>query len=433
MRRTNLSQNSSIKAIVSWCLYDWACASYSIIVTTFIFATYFTTSVAENKIVGTYQWANATSLAGIIIATASPLFGAIADYGGHHKRWLLFFTGMCVIFSALLWFAYPAVSAVPFTLTCLVVGTVGLEVAMVFYNAFLPQLAPKDYLGRVSGWGWGSGYLGGIVALSLALVVFIKSNWFSLDTQTAQQVRICGPFVAIWFSVFAIPLFLFVPSKVSGHLPMRRAIREGTRQLWSTIKTLPTEKNIFLYLISHMIYTDGLNTLFVFGGIYAAGTYGMSFEEVLLFGITMNISAGLGAIFLGWMDDVVGSKKTVIISLFCLAILGLPMLFLHHKNAFWAVALLLCLFVGPVQSASRSLMVRLIGDKKLSTEMFGLYALSGRITAFIGPWLFGLMTLLFDSQRVGMATVLVFFVIGAILMLPIQSNQENDGMKRTSS
>src|SRR3990167_879975 len=131
-------KQASIVSIGAWCLYDWACASFSIIVTTFIFATYFTTQVAKDQILGTYQWANAASIAGIIIAISSPLFGAIADHGGHHKRWLAFFTGMAVVFSALLWFAYPSPHAVYSTLVCVVLGTIGYEVSQVFYNAFLP-------------------------------------------------------------------------------------------------------------------------------------------------------------------------------------------------------------------------------------------------------------------------------------------------------
>lgn len=410
--------------IAAWCMYDWASASYSIIVMTFIFATYFTTKVAQNEIVGTYQWADATSIAGIIIALSSPLFGAIADHGGHHKRWLFFFTAMAVVSSALLWYAYPNVNSVTLTLVCLVFGTIGLEVALVFYNSFLPQLAPKEYLGRISGWGWGSGYIGGILALSIALVVFVRSNWLSLDTSTAAQIRICGPFVAAWYFVFAMPLFFMVPPLSSTFKPLPQAVRAGWNDLWRTLKKLPSEKNIFLYLISHMIYTDGLNTLFIFGGIYAAGTYGLSFEEVLLFGITMNIAAGFGAISLAWVDDLLGSKATVIFSLVCMICFGIPLLLLHDKSTFWAMALILCLFVGPVQSASRSLMVRLMADKSASTEMFGLYALSGRITAFIGPWLFGEMTKSFDSQRAGMGTVLVFFAIGALLLIPIRVSKK---------
>lgn len=414
------SKNGSIIAIAAWCLYDWACASFSIIVITFIFATYFTTKVAEDQIIGTYQWANAMSIAGLIIAFSSPLFGAIADHGGYHKRWLFVFTAMAVLFSGLLWFAYPTHLAVYFTLFCVVLGTVGYEVAQVFYNAFLPGLAPKKYLGRISGWSWGAGYLGGILALTIALIVFIRTNIFSLDTTISEQIRICGPFAALWYGLFAIPLFIFVPSITKGGKPMPAAVRAGIKEIFNTLRKLPKEKNILLYLVAHMVYADGLNTLFAFGGIYAAGTYGLSFQEVLVFGITMNIAAGLGAMLLAWVDDYLGSKPTILLSLSCLLLFTFPLLFMQHKYMFWAMALLVAAFVGPVQSASRSLMVHLISKKQMSAEMFGLYALSGRITAFVGPWLLGFVTLTFHSQRVGMGTVLVFFLIGGLLLLPVK-------------
>lgn len=412
--------NNRKLAIAAWCLYDWACASYSIIVVTFIFSTYYTTRIAADQITGTYQWANATSIAGIIIAIASPVVGSIADYRGYHKYWLFGFTAIAIIFSALLWFAYPSVDYIYYTLTCVIISTIAYEVAQVFYNSFLPTLAPKQYLGRISGIGWGSGYIGGIIALTIALFFFVRSHFSFLDTATAAQIRICGPFVAIWYGLFALPFFFFVPKLTSASLPIAKAISAGMKELANTLRQLPHEKDISLYLLSHMIYTDGLNTLFAFGGIYAAGTYGLSFEEVLVFGITMNITAGIGAIALGWMDDFFGSKQTVVISLIFLTILGVPLLLLHDKYMFWCVALLLCLFVGPVQSASRSMMVRLIASKSAHAEMFGLYALSGKITAFIGPWILGVVTLQFSSQRVGMGTVLVFFALGALSLLPVR-------------
>ena len=419
------AKNSRL-AIVSWCLYDWACASFAIIVTTFIFATYFTLHIADNPIRGTYLWANATAIAGIIIAIASPLFGAIADHGGDHKKWLLFFTSVAVICTSLLWFAYPSPSSIYFTLICVVLGTIGYELSQVFYNVFLPAIADKKYLGRISGWGWGSGYLGGIVALTVALMFFIKSSSTWFNHVTFEQVRICGPFAGAWYALFALPMFLFVPSIMQNKKTLIQATKLGTSELISTIKKLPRQKNILLYLFSHMIYADGLNTLFAFGGIYAAGTFGLTFEEVLLFGITMNITAGIGAILLGHLDDKLGSKRTIILSLMCLIVIGAPMLFLHHKYIFWAVALGLCLFVGPVQSASRSLMVRLIADKNAKGEMFGLYALSGRITAFVGPWLLGEMTMRSGSQRVGMATIFAFFLFGMLTLLPVIEPNKDD-------
>ncbi|OGT36545.1 MAG: MFS transporter [Gammaproteobacteria bacterium RIFCSPHIGHO2_12_FULL_38_14] len=413
-----------IASLSAWCLYDWASSSFSVNVTTFIFATYFTTHIAVNEITGTYQWANATSFAGILIAILSPLVGAIADHGGHHKAWLSFFTLLCIISTALLWFAYPHPQFVYYTLILVILGTIGFEVALVFYNAFLPSLAPKNMIGRISGIGWGCGYIGGIVSLAFMLFVFIRSHVAWLPTQQAADIRITGPFVAIWYALFALPLFFIVPDlSIAKQHTFRKVISAGCKELSQTLKKLPQEKNMLLYLIAHMIYADGMNTLFAFGGIYAAGTFGMSFQEVLVFGITMNITAGIGAIALGFMDDWLGSKKTIMTSLSFLILLGIPLLLLKQKYYFWIVALLLCLFVGPVQSASRSLMTRLIITRESKTEMFGLYALSGKITAFIGPWLLGLSTYIFQSQRFGMATVVVFFIIGMTLISFVSEEQ----------
>lgn len=414
----NSFDHAQVKKIIAWSFYDWASGAFPIIITTFVFATYFTTQVATNEIVGTYQWANATAIAGIIIAIFSPLFGAIADHGGHHKRWLMLFTYICVFFTGLLWFVFPEKSSVFFALSCIIAATVSLEIGIVFYNSFLPHIAPKDYIGRISGWAWGGGYVGGVIALSLTLFVFIKGHVSWLDTHTAEQVRICGPFVAAWFAFFSLPLFISIPDTASTGASAGTAIKNGLRELLKTLKQLPQQKNLVLFLLAHLIYVDGLNTLFAFGGIYAAGTFGMKLSEVILLGITMNVSAGIGAILLAWVDDFLGSKSTILLSLVCLILFGTPLLFVHSTQLFWAIALFLSAFIGPVQAASRSLMARISPPNK-TTEMFGLYAFSGRITAFVGPWLLGLMTYLFHSQRAGMATVIVFFIFGTILMLKV--------------
>ncbi len=412
------------KMIFSWCLYDWASSGFPIIITTFIFATYFTSKIAINEIEGTYQWAMATAISGIIIAMLSPIFGAIADYSGHHKRWLLFFTVVCIIGSSLLWFAYPNPNYVFYTLFVVVLGTVSFEIALVFYNSFLPHIVSKDYLGRISGWGWGFGYFGGIVILSIALFGFVKSAPLWLDQHTLQQVRICGPLVGVWFACFCIPLFYFLKETPRTQHSLVTSIRLGCKDLYETIRTLPQSKNLFIYLIAHLIYIDGLNTLFAFGGIYAAGTFKMGLSEVILFGIAMNIAAGIGAILFAWVDDFVGSKPTILISLVFLIIFGAAILLVTQAKWFWICGLALSLFFGPVQAASRSLMARL-ADPKKSTELFGLYAFSGRITAFIGPWLLGLITLHFHSQRAGMATILVFFLIGGVLMCWVREERKD--------
>jgi len=410
--------------IAAWCLYDWACASFPIIVTTFIFSTYFISHIAVNSVIGTSQWANATAIAGIFIAVSSPLFGAIADYSGYHKRWLLFFTSLSVICCALLWFAYPNLSSLQFTLIIFILGTISTEIAYVFYNAFLPHLVKNDYIGRVSGWGWGSGYLGGIVSLTVVFLVFVKSAPTWLNTANFEQIRICGPFAALWFAVFSIPLFLFVPESTAPQKKILPAIRLGYHEFITTLRSLPQQKNILLYLIAHMVYTDGLNTLFAFGGIYAAGTFHFAFAELLIFAISMNFFAGLGAIGLAWVDDWIGSKPTILISLASAIVLGIPLVLSTNKFWFWGFALLFGLFVGPTQAASRSLMARITNPEK-STEMFGLYALSGKITAFIGPWILGMVTLHFQSQRAGIATILLFFLVGGVLLMFVRGSEES--------
>lgn len=408
-----------ITQLIAWGCYDWACAAFSIIITTFVFATYFTTRVASNTIMGTYQWATATAIAGVCIGILSPIFGSIADHGGHHKRWLFIFTYGCIFFTALLWFVYPNIHSVTYALVCVIFGTICLEIATVFYNSFLSFLAPPNYIGRLSGWAWGAGYVGGIVALSIVLFGFIKHVPSWLNVQSAEQIRLCAPLVSVWFALFSLPLFILVPDTPSTGLGTKKAVRKGLHEIFLTLKELNYYKNLVLYLLAHLIYVDGLNTLFAFGGIYAAGTFGMSFTQVLIFGITMNMTAGLGAILLAWVDDRLGSKKMILISLVCLFFLGLPLLFITNYRVFWMLALLLSIFIGPVQAASRSLMTRLTPTEKAS-EMFGLYAFSGRITAFLGPWALGLATYYFHTQRAGMATILIFFIVGGVLMLFVE-------------
>lgn len=363
------------------------------------------------------------ALAGIIIAVLSPIFGAIADFHGRRKIWLGTFTLFVIVSSSLLWYAYPHPSYVNFVLACVIVGTVALNLCMVFYNALLPYLAPSSFIGRISGWGWGLGYLGGVALLLITFYGFIHQPPSWLNPATFEQIRFSGPLVALWTLVFAIPLFVMVPEPASSQLNMSQAIRSGLKDLLATIKMLLQQKTILVFLIAQMIYIDALNTIFAFGGIYAAGTFHMDMSEVLLFGIAMSAFAGLGSILLAWVDDMIGSKPTILLSLFFLTTFGLGVVLITTKTGFWILACLLSLFVGSVQSSSRSLMTHLVPKEK-ATEMFGFYVLSGKITMFVGPWIVGTATLYFNSQRVGMGSVLSLFVIGAIILSLVRNPQE---------
>ena len=419
------NNKTSKKGIIAWCVYDWANSAFPTIIMTFVFATYFTKSVAKNTIIGTAQWGHAVAIAALIIGISSPIFGAIADHEGRRKPWLAFFTILCVIASAMLWYIMPEDSNVRSALIWAVLAIIGFEVGMVFYNAMLCDLAPKNYLGRISGWSWGLGYFGGLTSLVIVLFVFIDAHgfwFFHLDVKTYQQIRIAGPFTALWFLVFAWPLFVWTEDRKSTGIGYRNAIVEGVNSLYKTLLAAKKHKEILKFLLARIFYIDGLNTIFAFGGIYAAGTFHMTFAEVVKFGIAMNVAAGLGAAGFAWLDDYKGGKITVLISLFIMIICGSIMLVVHSKLLFWIFGMGLSLCVGPIQAASRSLMVR-ISPKELVTEMFGLYAFSGKATAFFGPWILGSVTLAFNSQRLGMSTVMVFLLCGGLILTSVKETR----------
>jgi UMF1 family MFS transporter len=301
------------------------------------------------------------------------------------------------------------------------VASAAFEFTMVFYNAMLPEIAPKSHVGRLSGLGWGLGYVGGLAALALCLVGFVETDtpWFGLSTDAAENVRAIVLLVAAWYAVFSAPLFLFTPDRPSTGLSNTAAVRAGIGELVNTIRQIRHYHNILWFLVARMLYTDGLGTLFAFGGIYAAGTFGMDLGQVITFGIALNVTAGLGAAGFAWLDDKVGAKPVIIVSLVAMIGLGTALLVVESLNWFWGLGILLGIFVGPAQSASRSLMARL-APEAIRTEMFGLYAFSGKATGFLGPIVLAAVTTAFDSQRVGMGVIIVFFIVGLLLLLRVR-------------
>ncbi len=404
-------------ALIAWCLYDWANSAFPAVIVTFVFAAYFAKAVAVDEITGTSQWAYAMSASALAVALAGPILGAVADRTGRRKPWVLACTVLCVTATGLLWFARPETEAVLWALMFAAIANFAFETSMVFYNAMLPALSPRAMIGRWSGWGWGLGYVGGLVCLVVALVVLVRPETppFGLDADAAEPVRATTLLVAGWFALFSLPFFLFTPDAPASGLTLGRAVREGLATLIRTVREIGRYRQIALFLLAKMIYIDGLNTLFSVGGIYAAVTFGMDFTDILVFGIAMNVTAGIGAFGFGWIDDRIGPKRTILISLVAMTVLGAALLVVESRTLFWVFALPLGLFFGPAQSASRSLMARL-APPELRTEMFGLYALSGKATAFVGPALFGWVTAIAASQRAGLATVLVFFLLGMAVL-----------------
>lgn len=415
-------EKPSFKTVFSWGLYDFANSSFFTVVVTYIFPAYFVKEVAPNHIIGTYWWGNAIALAALIVALGAPVFGAIADYGGNRKSLLNIFTYLGIAATGFLWYAYPEAGNAWHTLTVVVLSIIAFEIGIAFYNALLPNITPISHIGRVSGWSWGMGYVGGLLSLMICLVAFVHGNLFGLNTADSANIRICGPFTALWILIFSRPLFWFVHDKPHKEYPPKKAIKLGLLALVSTVKKLPKNKSLLFFFISRIFYIDGLNTLFAFGGIYAAGTFHMGLSEVILLGVLLNITAGAGAMIFAWVDDWLGAKITIQASLICLTIAGVSILLITSKIMFWVLASFLGIFVGPVQAASRSLLVRTVPAKKI-TEMFGLFALSGKATNFMGPWLVALLTKLAHSQRVGMSVIMIFFMIGLAFIQKVEEGK----------
>jgi UMF1 family MFS transporter len=410
------------RALVAWCLYDWANSAFPTIVTTFVFATYFVQGVARDVETGTAQWSLAMSLAGLGVALLSPVLGAIADKGGRRKPLLAAATLLCVPCAAGLWFVRPDPAFVPLAIVLATLGTIAFEIGTVFYNALLPSVAPPRMIGRVSGIAWGVGYAGGLAALVVCLVVLVQPNPspLGLDRAAAEHVRATGPLVALWWCLFAWPIFAFVHEERVQGMPWRQAAREGLAAIARVLPALRAVPGALRFLFGNMLYMNGLNTLFSFGAVFAAGTFGMTTEEVLQFGIALNVTAGAGAIAFSFLDDRVGSKPTVLVSLAAMMALGAALLLVSDKAWFWGLGLALGVFMGPVQAASRSLCARM-APPAMRAEFFGLFALSGRATSFLGPAALGWATLAFASQRAGMATILVFLAAGFVLLAGVRS------------
>ncbi len=401
--------------VLLYALYDWGNSSFTTLVVTFIYSTYFTKAMAPDQITGTALWSRAVTATALIVALASPLLGAWADRGGHRRALLAASSLLCIGATAALTFITPGhwlAALVVFTL-----ANVGFEQGMVFYNSFLPDIADRHDIGRISGWAWGLGYAGGLCCLALALAGFVTEHpWFGLSTEAGFNIRATNLLTAAWFALFGLPFVLFFRGRVrvAGLPPTAGASARGGRFL-ATLGRLRRYPQALRFLIARLLYNDGLITIFAFGGIYAAGTFGMTFRDIIVFGIALNVAAGLGAFVFGWLDDRVGAKTTVQVSNVALAGAVTLAVLTRSLALFWVAALAIGLFAGPNQSASRSLLARFTPAER-EGEFFGFYALSGKFTSFLGPLFLGLVTQLSGSQRWGMSTLLLFFVVGGLLL-----------------
>jgi UMF1 family MFS transporter len=435
-------------AVLGWMLFDWAAQPYFTLITTFVFAPYFATHVASDPASGQSLWGFATAAAGLLIALASPVLGAIADASGRRKPWIAVFGALLVIGAGSMWIGKPGDSGVILPLLMAYgVATIGVEFATVFNNAMMPSLVPPDKIGRLSGSGWALGYVGGILSLILVLgflaadpqsgrTLFGFTPLFGLDPVSHQGDRITGPLTGLWFIIFVLPMFVLTPD-FPPRLSVRQALQEGLTDLRETLRELPKQRSMAAFLLANMVYTDGLVSLFAFGGIYAAGTFGWHTIQIGTFGILLAIAGTFGAWLGGKLDDRLGPKRVIAGSMLILLLSIIIILAVERDSIFFikvappvpggglfaapaekvylVLGCLIGMAGGPLQAASRTLLIRMAPKDRIA-QYFGLFALTGKVTSFVGPLLVGIITAVTASQKAGMAVLVLFFVAGLALL-----------------
>ncbi len=415
--------------IWAWALYDWANSGFTTIILTFVFGAYFAQSVAPTPAQGLSWWSYALTISGLGLAILGPLCGAVADRIGYLKRWTGAMAAVAMLATLVMGFAVPqsSMSIILLTLAALVIANIGFELSLVFNNAMLPQVAPPARMGQVSSLAWGLGYLGGLVCLVVVLFGLVglgeMKPWIDLPRDEAEYIRAGVIVVFIWYLLFSLPLFLMVPEEKrtaqSGHI-----WKDGIASLKQSFQILRTNKPWRNFLIGSAIYRDGLTTLFSLGGGYAAARYDLSIPEILVFGIGMNVTAGIGCLVASFIEDKVGSLRMIKVSLIALILIGIAVVWAPGRTEFYATALMLGFFIGPVQSASRTFVARIAPPGKV-TESYGLYALSGRAVAFLGPFFFGIAVALSGSMAMGMATIIGFWIVGWLLVRTLDTQNEH--------
>jgi UMF1 family MFS transporter len=410
-----LSDNGPVnkKQIISWCLFDFANSSYSAVIAAVIFPVYYANVVVGNEAgTGDLWWGRAISLSMLIVALSSPFLGGIADYAGLRKRLLAVYTLTCV--TSVAGFSFLRPGEISFGLFLIILANIGMEGGLVFYNSFLPRIAPPDRQGRVSGWGFGIGYSGSILSLLIALPL-----------AKAGRFELIWLMTAAFFAVFSVPALLFLPpDRPARDLTALQAGTRGFRNAWSTLREIWRQREIRKFLIAYLIYEDGVNTVIVFSSLLAAVTFGFSQGELIGLYLVVQVTALAGAFLLSKPTDTMGPKRIVMASLLLWSLVAVTAYFVRTKSGFWPVACIAGLGLGSVQAGTRAFYTQFVSREK-EAEYFGVYSLVGKSSAVLGPLLFGQVSAVFGSQRPAILSVAVFFIVGLLLLSRVKGGGPN--------
>ncbi len=400
------------KHIISWTLFDFANSSYSAVIAAVVFPVYYVNVIVGNETGrGDLWWGRAISVSMAVVALSSPFLGGIADFGGLRKRFLFFYTALSVLAVASLSILGKGMIIEGFLL--IAIANLGMEGGLVFYNSFLPRIAPRDYQGRVSAWGFMVGYAGSIISLLFALPL-IQNGYFK-----ATWVM-----VAVFFAVCSIPAFLFLPKDTKEEYTLIHSAMRGLRHALTTFREIVRRKEPGKFLFSYLIYEDGVSTVIVFSSIFAATTLGFQPRELIFLYLAVQATALLGSLVMAKPIDLWGPKKVVMMSLVLWTAVAVTAFFVQTKNHFWVIATCAGLGLGTVQAASRAFYTQFIPEGK-EAEYFGLYSLAGKSSAVIGPIIFGQISTTFGSQRPAILSVAAFFLIGLIILCFVRGGAPN--------
>ncbi|QIE54287.1 MFS transporter [Pikeienuella piscinae] len=434
------------RAVWGWMFYDWASQPFHTLILTFIFAPYFAASVADSPARGQEIWGYAVAGGSVLIALLAPVLGAVADASGPRRPWIIVFSACYMVGTAGLWFASPGLPDPALILGFFILGLVGVEFTTVFTNSLLPDLGPKEEIGRISGSGWAMGYWGGLASLVIVLGFIVPGPdgdatllgiqpAFGLKPALGEGPRATGPLSAIWYFVFMIPFALWTPD--AARKPRAAgAVAAGLGQLRATLRSLPRDRSLFSYLASSMFYRDALNGLYVFGGIYAAGVLGWETFQLGLFGIIAALAGAVGAWLGGRADRRLGPKPVICFAIAALMLVSIvtittgpgEVMFIPVGSAaapsglptmvFYLCGAVIGAAGGSLQAASRTMLVRQAREGRMA-EAFGIYALAGKATSFLAPFLIAVVTGATESQRIGVTPVILLFLVGLLLMVRV--------------